>query len=227
MFGFDFAILSTPVPEVVLVVSIAAMFAGSFIAIFQDNIKRMLAYSSVAQIGYITLGFSLASIDGLTGSLVHIFNHAMMKGALFMLVGGIALQLGSVRLKDMAGIGREMPWTMAGFVIAGASMLGVPGTVGFVSKWYLALGALEFGAWWIVALLVISSLLVLAYMGRVVEVAYFRPRPDGAATLQDPPKIMLLMAWLLIAGCVYFGISTDFTLGTARDAANALIGTAP
>jgi multicomponent Na+:H+ antiporter subunit D len=175
-------------------------------------------------VGYITLGFSLASLDGLTGSLVHIFNHAMMKGALFMLVGGIALQLGSVRLKDMAGIGRVMPVTMAGFVVAGASMLGVPGTVGFVSKWYLALGAFESGAWWIVALLVMSSLLVLVYMGRVIEVAYFRARPAGATPAQDPPAIMLLMAWLLIAGCVYFGIDTDFTLGTARDAASALMG---
>ncbi len=227
VFGFDFAILTTPVPEVILVMSVAAMFAGSFIAMFQDNVKRMLAYSSVAQIGYITLGFSLASVDGLTGSFVHIFNHAMMKGALFMLLGGIALQLGSVRLKDMAGIGREMPLTMAGFVIAGASMLGVPGTVGFVSKWYLALGALEHSAWWIVALLVLSSLLVLAYMGRVVEVAYFRSRPEGAAPLQDAPKIMLLMSWLLIAACIYFGIDTEFTLGTAHDAASALIGTAP
>ena len=87
VFGFDFAILGTSVPEVILVLSITAMFVGSFIAMFQDNVKRMLAYSSIAQIGYITLGFSLASIDGLTGSLVHIFNHAMMKGALFI-VGG-------------------------------------------------------------------------------------------------------------------------------------------
>ena len=227
VFGFDFVILATPVPEVILVTSVAAMFAGSFIAMFQSNVKRMLAYSSVAQIGYITFGFSLASIDGLTGSLVHIFNHAVMKGALFMLVGGIALQLGSVRLKDMEGIGREMPLTMAGFVVAGATMLGVPGTVGFVSKWYLALGALENDAWWAVGLLVMSSLLVLVYMGRVVEVVYFRPRPAGAPAAKDPPGIMLLMAWLLIAGCIYFGINTDFTLGTARDAANVLIGTAP
>jgi multicomponent Na+:H+ antiporter subunit D len=124
----------------------------------------------------------------------------------------------------MAGIGRVMPMTMAGFVIAGASMLGVPGTVGFVSKWYLALGAFENGAWWIVALLVISSLLVLVYMGRVIEVAYFRARPADAATVQDPPAIMLLMAWTLIAGCVYFGIDTDFTLGTARNAAIVLMG---
>ena len=96
------------------------------------------------------------------------------------------MQLGSVRLKDMEGIGHEMPLTMAGFVIAGTSMLGVPGTVGFVSKWYLALGALEHDAWWVVALLVMSSLLVLVYMGRVVEVAYFRPRPRRSNSGQGP-----------------------------------------
>ncbi len=224
VFGFGFAIEQTPIPEVIMVLSLVAIFAGSFSAIFQENVKRMLAYSSVAQIGYITLGIALANATGLTGSLVHIFNHAVMKGALFMLVGGIALQVGTVRLSDMAGVGKAMPLTMFGFVLGGFSMLGVPGTVGFVSKWYLAVGALDNGWWWVVALLMLSSLLVLAYMGRVIEVAFFRERPEGAAALKEAPKSMIMTAWVFILACVYLGFDTSFTVGVAEQAVDVLMG---
>ncbi len=223
VFGFGFAIEQTPIPEMVLLLSVAAIFAGSFTAIFQENVKRMLAYSSVAQIGYITLGIAIANATGLTGSLVHIFNHAVMKGALFMLIGGIALQIGTVRLSDLAGAGRQMPLTFFGFVLGGFSMLGVPGTVGFVSKWYLAIGALENGWWWLVILLMLSSLLVLVYMGRVIEIAFFRERPAGAPVLSDPPKAMIMTSWVFILACIYLGFDTGFTVGVAQDAVSALL----
>jgi multicomponent Na+:H+ antiporter subunit D len=224
VFGFSFSIEQTPIPELILALSIAAIFVGSLTAIFQENVKRMLAYSSVAQIGYITLGIAIANATGLTGSLVHIFNHAVMKAALFMLVGGIALQIGTVRISDMAGVGKQMPLTMFGFVLGGFSLLGVPGTVGFVSKWYLAIGALENGWWWLVVLLMLSSLLVLAYMGRIVEVAFFRERPAGAPDLKDPPKSMILTSWVFILACIYLGFDTSFTVGVAQDAVSVLVG---
>jgi multicomponent Na+:H+ antiporter subunit D len=224
VFGFAFSIEQTPIPQLVLWLSIAAIFAGSLTAIYQENVKRMLAYSSVAQIGYITLGIAIANATGLTGSLVHIFNHAVMKGALFMLVGGIALQIGTVRLSDLAGAGRQMPMTFFGIVLGGFSMLGVPGTVGFVSKWYLAIGALENGWWLLVILLMLSSLLVLVYMGRVIEVAFFRERPAGAPVLKDPPKAMIMTSWVFILACIYLGFDTGFTVGVAQDAVSVLIG---
>jgi multicomponent Na+:H+ antiporter subunit D len=224
VFGFAFSIEQTPIPELLLVLSLLAIFAGSLTAIFQENVKRMLAYSSVAQIGYITLGIAIANATGLTGSLVHIFNHAVMKGALFMLIGGIALQIGTVRISDMAGIGKQMPLTMFGFVIGGLSLLGVPGTVGFVSKWYLAVGALENGWWWLVVLLMLSSLLVLVYMGRVIEVAFFRERPVGAPVLKDPPKAMIMTSWVFILACIYLGFDTSFTVGVAEQAVSVLVG---
>jgi multicomponent Na+:H+ antiporter subunit D len=224
VFGFAFSVEQTPIPELLLVLSLLAIFAGSLTAVFQENVKRMLAYSSVAQIGYITLGIAIANAAGLTGSLVHIFNHAVMKGALFMLIGGIALQIGTVRISDMAGIGKQMPLTMFGFVIGGFSLLGVPGTVGFVSKWYLAVGALENGWWWLVVLLMLSSLLVLVYMGRVIEVAFFRERPVGAPVLKDPPKAMIMTSWVFILACIYLGFNTSFTVGVAEQAASVLVG---
>ncbi|MGY6708731.1 MAG: monovalent cation/H+ antiporter subunit D family protein [Rhizobiaceae bacterium] len=223
IFGFELVFELHPVGEVLLVLSIAGMFAASLVAIFQENIKRMLAWSSVAQIGYITLGVSLANMTGLTGSLVHLFNHALIKGGLFFAVGGMALMAGGVKLSDLAGIGRRMPLTMAAFVIAGLSLVGVPGTVGFVSKWYLVLGAFEAGLWWAAFLILITSLMAVVYLGRFVEIAYFREPEGGAAAASDPPLSMLLPTWILVIACVAFGVNAELTAGTAGMAAEVLI----
>jgi len=208
-------------PDVMLVLSLAAIFAASTVAIFQSDVKRMLAYSSVAQIGYITLGIGIGTRLALTGGIVHLFNHAVMKGALFLLLGGIAYRIGNVTLDRLAGLGRRMPVTTAGLVIAGLSLVGTPGTVGFVSKWYLAQGALERGWWWLVALIVVGSLLPVVYLGRVVEVAYFRPAPADSALREATPQ-MLAAAWILVIACVWFGLDTSLTVDVASRAAEAL-----
>ena len=142
------------------------MFSASIVAIFQDNIKRMLAYSSVAQIGYMILGLSFASVTGLTACILHLFNHALMKGGLFLALGCIVYQLGSADISKFAGLGRRMPWTFAAIVVGGLSVIGVPLTVGFISKWYLVLAALESGQWWVAILILIGSLLAVVYMWR-------------------------------------------------------------
>jgi len=222
IFGAAFVFEDLPVTPILLVMSVAAMFAASIVAIFQGNVKRMLAYSSVAQMGYITLGIALATPIGLTGGIVHLFNHALMKGALFMALGCVALRIGGCRLDAMAGIGRRMPLTMAAFVVAGLSLIGVPGTVGFVSKWYLALGAIEAGWWWLAFLIVGSSLLAVVYIGRVVEVAWFRAPTGIAAEATDPPLSMLIPTWILAAACIAFGLDAGFTAGVAAQAADAL-----
>lgn len=222
IYGFETVFVDHPVGEILLVLSVAAMFLASLVAIFQDDIKRMLAYSSVAQVGYITLGIALANHTGLTGGIVHLFNHALMKGALFMAVGCMALQAGSVRLSALAGIGRRMPLTMAAFVLAGLSLIGVPGTVGFISKWYLALGAFEKGWWWLAFLIVASSLLAVVYIGRVVEAAYFREPSGATAGASEAPASMLVPLFLLAAACVAFGIDADLTAGVAGRAAEVL-----
>ncbi|MGE0256529.1 MAG: monovalent cation/H+ antiporter subunit D family protein [Alphaproteobacteria bacterium] len=208
-------------PDVLLVLSLAAIFAASTVAIFQSDVKRMLAYSSVAQIGYITLGIGIGTRLALAGGIVHLFNHAVMKGALFLLLGGIAYRIGNVTIDRLAGLGRRMPLTTAGLVIAGLSLVGTPGTVGFVSKWYLAQGALERGWWWLVALIVVGSLLPVIYLGRVVEAAYFRPTPADCPLREATPQ-MLVFAWVLVAACVWFGLDTGLTVDVASRAAEAL-----
>jgi len=213
--------------EIMMGLALLAMFVASFVAIFQNNVKRMLAYSSVAQIGYMILGISFATVTGLTGGIVHLFNHALMKGALFMAMGCIYMRINSVKLEDMGGLGRTMPLTMAAFVVAGLSLIGVPLTVGFVSKWTLIQAALEKGWWPLAVLILLSSLLAVIYIWRIVEVAYFRPAPEGAPEAEQASMTMLVPMWILAGACVWFGVDATATLDVARAAAAYLLGAAP
>lgn len=224
VFGVALDFKSLPVSHVLLVLSVAAMFIASILAVFEENVKRMLAYSSLAQIGYITLGISLANVAGLTGGIVHLFNHAIMKTALFMALGAIAYRIGSTQLCDLAGIGRRMPLTMTSFVIGGLALIGVPGTAGFISKWYLAVGALDRGWWPLVFLIVASSLIAVVYIGRVVEFAWFREPSKLAAQAKDPPLSMMLPLLALSAATIYFGLDTEASASIAQKIAQALLG---
>jgi multicomponent Na+:H+ antiporter subunit D len=209
---------------VLMSLGLAAMFVGSLVAIYQDNVKRMLAYSSVAQIGYMVLGLSFANEYGLTGGLVHVFNHAIMKCGLFLVLACVLLRTGSTRLSAFEGLGRRMPLTFAAFVVGGLSMVGVPLTVGLVSKWYLVLGALEAGLWPVAVLILVSSILALVYIWRVVEVGYFKAPPEGSEAVTEAPFSMLLPTWILIGSTVVFGVWTSLSAGVASAAARMLIG---
>ncbi len=213
-----------PTEQALLVLALAGMFAASTIAIFQTDLKRLFAYSSVGQVGYIILGLSFDSANGLTASILHLFNHGITKGAIFMLLGGVALTMGGTSLARVQGLARVMPLTSFGILLCGLSLIGVPGTAGFVSKWYLLIAALEKGQWWLAFLILGSSLLALAYVWRFVEVAYFRePRAD-IATAKEAPLSMLVPAGLLVLATLYFGLDTRFTVGTAVQAAAQLLG---
>ncbi|MEE8334729.1 MAG: monovalent cation/H+ antiporter subunit D family protein [Alphaproteobacteria bacterium] len=224
VFRVDLSFGVMPLDMVLLGLAVIAMFAASTVAIFQNNLKRMLAYSSVAQIGYMILGISFTNVTGLTATLLHLFNHAMMKGGMFLALGCIVLRVGSATIGDLHGIGRRMPWSTAAFVIGGLSLIGVPLTVGFISKWYLVLAAIERGWWGVGLLIVLSSLLAVAYIWRVVEIAYFQRPPTGAAHVEEAPLSMLIPTWILIGASVYFGINTELTVDVAGRAAVALFG---
>lgn len=224
LFGSDFALEVTFLAEFLMALALVGVFAASITAIFQNNIKRLLAYSSVAQVGYIVLGVSFFSVTGLTGGIVHLFNHAMMKGALFMALGAMFYRLGSVHIDRMRGLGRQMPLTMFAFVIGGLSLIGLPLTVGFISKWYLILAALERGWWPIAGLVLLSSLLAIAYVWRVVEVAYFRDPPTHHPHVKEAPLSLLVPTWILVLANIYFGVDTTLTVGVAENAARSLLG---
>ena len=227
VFGETAVFQRLPMEELMLVLALAGMFVASTVAIFQDNLKRLFAYSSVAQIGYSVLGISFDSLTGLTATIVHLVNHALTKGGLFLLLGAVIAGMGGVTLARVQGIGRVMPLTSLGIVICGLSLIGVPGTAGFVSKWYLILAALEKGQWWLVFLIVLSSLLAVAYVWRFVEVAYFHaPRADLAGA-REAPLALALPAWILVAATLWFGIDASLTVGSASRAAGQLLGIAP
>lgn len=223
IFGPELAFEQLHLDAVLLPLALIAMFVASLVAVFQRDVKRMLAYSSLAQVGYMVLGLSLVSKDGLAGGIVHLFNHALTKSAMFLALACVVLRLGSTRLDDLAGLGRKMPWTMAAFTVGGLSLIGVPMTAGFVSKWYLVRGALGDGRWVVAVAILASSLLALAYVWRVVEVVYFRAPGGLAVEAREAPLSILGPTWLLIAGVLYFGVRASFTGGLAEQAALLLL----
>lgn len=224
VFGQSQVFGQLPMQEAMLLLALAGMFAASATAIFQSDLKRLFAYSSVGQIGYIILGLSFDSTSGLTATILHLFNHGITKGAIFMLLGLVALVMGGTSLARIQGLGKRMPLTSLGMVICGLSLIGVPGTAGFISKWYLLLAALEQGQWWLVFLILLSSLLAVAYVWRFVEAAYFREPREDLDAKATVPWSMALPAALLVAATVYFGLSTAFTVGSASQAATFLMG---
>ena len=224
LFGPEFSFEVMTLGPVLMVLSIAAMLIGSTIAIFQDDVKRSLAYSSVAQIGYMVLGISFATVLGVTGGMLHLFNHALIKAALFLALGCLFWRTGSVSIEAMRGLGKRMPWTMAAIVAGGLSLIGVPLTVGFISKWYLLLAAIDSGLWWISIFVLISSLLAIIYVWRLVEAAYLSPAPDGAEW-GEAPLVMLIPTWTLVLANFYFGVDTRVSVGVAEQAAKFLLGT--
>jgi multicomponent Na+:H+ antiporter subunit D len=223
VFNPGFAFEQLALTYIVLPLAIVAVLSASLVAIFQDNLKRMLAYSSVAQIGYILIGFALVSATGLQAALLHVFNHALMKGALFMALGAMAWHLGTVKLSNIAGLGKQMPLTMLAFVIGGMSLIGLPLTAGFISKWYLILAAMQQGWWWLVIVILIGSLMAAVYVWRVVETAYFKPA-NHTQNIKEAPLGLLIPTWILVLANVYFGLETSLTVDVTEQAAKTLFG---
>jgi multicomponent Na+:H+ antiporter subunit D len=232
VFGESLVFEQLPLPQVMLGLSLAAMFIASFVACHQSNLKRLFAYSSIGQVGYITLGLSFDSVHGLGASIMHLVNHGVAKAGLFLLVGGIAWRLARPASREHAqptfdrldGLARQMPLTSLGIVVAGLSLIGVPGTAGFITKWHLIVAAMEQGQHWLVAAIVLSSLLAVAYVWRFVEAAYFRAPPPGAER-REAPASMLVPAWLLVVASIWFGLDTTYTAGPALEAADQLLRT--
>ena len=225
VFGGAALFSSFAIDEALAFLGMLSMVAAALVAIFQNNIKRMLAYSSLSQIGYMILGLSLGNKAGLAGGIVHIFNHAVAKAALFMAIGCVLIRIKAIHIHEFAGLGKQMPVTMAAFVIGALSLIGVPTTVGFVTKWYLIEGAFENGNWLAVGVILVSGILAIIYTWQVIEVAYFQAPPEGRTEVQEAPIMMLAPMLLLATACLVFGLSGTWTMNIAIDAADTLINT--
>ena len=224
VFSPDYAFVGASFGYILAPLAITAMITCSFQAIFQSDVRRTLAYSSVAQLGYMILGVSIGTAAGLSAGLFHLFNHALMKGALFMALAGVVITHQGTKLDDFRGLGRVAPWTMTGFAIAGLSLIGVPLTAGFQSKISLISAALANGWWWAAMIIVFSSVLAVIYMGRILEAVFFQAPSNPRKVRKEAPLLILVPLWILALANVWIGINAAFPVGLAHDAAISVLG---
>jgi multicomponent Na+:H+ antiporter subunit D len=210
---------------VLMVIVSFGIILGSAVAIPQRNLKRMLAYSSIAMMGYILLGAAFLTERGLQGSIMHLFGHMFMKNTLFLAAGALLFKLDKKEIEDYVGIGRKMPITMLAFTVAALSMIGLPPFVGFISKWYLVLGALDVGGPTVIGfviILLLSSLMNAVYYMPIIIAAFFGESEEEDVEIDEAPLSMLIPMVLLAIGVLIFGILPNLPLALIRPAVTAL-----
>ena len=226
LYGIDM-LSTTPVFTMIKVMAIAGIILGSVVALRQRDLKRMVAYSSVAQIGYIFLGLSLVTGFSVTGAVLHILNHALIKSMMFLCVGIIVYHKKTSNIDELAGVGKEFPITMVAFGLGGFAMVGIPMLNGFISKWYISLGALEFGGieglLYLLVIIISSLLNGLYYLPVLVNAFLGGDRTKRTQT--DPIPITLIAPIVILAaGIVILGLMPFVPLQIAANAAQYLLG---
>ncbi|MCF6216327.1 MAG: monovalent cation/H+ antiporter subunit D family protein [Emcibacter sp.] len=203
IFGIDL-LQELPSTQFLLYLAGATVLLASLVAMRQDNLKARLAYSTVSQLGYITIGALLASSAGIIGGSMHIAMHAFGKITLFFCAGAILVAAHKSNISDMRGIGRQMPITMAAFFIASLSIIGVPPTGGTWSKWFLLMGTLETAQWGLMVVLMISSLLSIAYLLPIPYRAFFPGKGQAVdqAGIKEAPTASLIAICITATGCL-------------------------
>jgi multicomponent Na+:H+ antiporter subunit D len=212
VFRPSFSMELIPATTILCWVAAMAILFGCILALGQTDLKRMLAYILIAEVGYIAMGVGLANKAGLTGAILHILNDALMMACLFLVVGAIMYKLGLRNIRQFTYLHRKMPLTMAAFTVTALSVIGIPPTCGFFSKWYLVLGAIDANRWLFAAVLLISSLLNAILFFRVIENVYFEPavahnRGDhGEISMDEAPLSMLIPILIVTGGILSVGI---------------------
>ena len=224
VFGFEYIFETLNLADAVVWLATIAIIAGGFMALAQQNLKRMITYIIVCEIGYMVGGAWLGNDLGMTGAILHILNDALMTFALFLAVGNMVYKLKNVDMTDLQGLFGKMPWTMGAFVVAAFSIVGVPPTCGFFSKWYLILGAFEAGAYHFAAALVISSLICAILFFRVFEICFFEPMAEGhghghgeshaAVKIEEAPVSMVFVSILVSASLIVVGLFSGSIVNT-------------
>jgi multicomponent Na+:H+ antiporter subunit D len=206
------------VDNLALAVAAVTILVGSLLALGQNNLKARLAFSTVSQLSYIVMGAALLTPSGIVGGIAHLTNHAVSKITLFLCAGSIYVSTHKTDVSQLSGLAKQMPWTMAAFTLATLSLVGIPPASGFISKWYLAVGSVERGSMWTLAVLLISSLLSAAYLIPIVYRAYFEDAPDAAEhrVAEVPWMVVPLVLTALVS--VLLGLYPNPVLTLARSA---------
>ena len=222
VFGMEYIFEALNLADAVVWLGTIAILAGGIMALSQKNLKKMLTYIIVCEIGYMVGGAWLGNELGMTGAVLHILNDAIMTFALFLAVGNMVFRLGKVDLQNLQGLFGKMPWTMGGFVLAAFSIIGVPPTCGFFSKWYLLLGAFEKGAYHFAGALIISSLLCAVLFFKVFEICFFEPMQEGhghgdshpAVAMEEAPVSMLVVSGIVGLSLIIVGLYSGTIVNT-------------
>lgn len=223
MFPPGFSLETLPIFTILGWLSVAAIIAGGIWALAQKDLKTMLSYILIVEVGYIVMGISLGNRAGLTGSILHIMNDALMMACMFLIVAAVAYKTGNKDISQVTNLNKKMPFTMGAFVIAAISLIGLPPTCGFFSKWYLFLGTIDAGQWPFTVALVIGGLINAVLFFRIIETVYFKVRiergsPDALAcvvtnhddthekvVMDEAPLTMLLPILSLAAAILILG----------------------
>ncbi len=206
---------------VILPLSIIAMFAGTIMAIYEKDIKRLLAHSSVAQIGYITLAFAIGTKASIAAGFIHMFNHAIIKGGLFIAITSLGFYIQKrITINNLSGLGRTMPITFFCFVLCSLSLAGLPLTAGFISKLYLIKATISSDSIWIAILILISSALSVVYLWKMIEVMWMRE--GRKIVIKENPTIYLSLIFITFLN-IYFGLDASLVVDGSFEAAEKLI----
>jgi len=220
MFGF-----SETIGNILMVVAIASIFVGTLLAVVQDNVKRMLAYSSVAQMGYIALAFSFGTVFGIVGGFFQIITHALAKGALFMSVGSVLTNVHTKSMKEMGGLLDEMPVSAIGFMIGGLSIVGVPILTGFWSKLTIATAGIHEREFLIVGIIILTSVITLAYYSNAFKMVFLGEKSEHLKKVPTIKEsfIMAIPIILLTIVTIAIGIAPEPVIELLYSAAGQLI----
>ncbi len=216
VFTPEFAFNILAVSEPIVWLAVIAIVMGAILALGERNLKKMLTYIIIAEVGYMVGGAWLGNRVGMTGAILHIVNDALMTLCLFLVVGNIVHKVKGYAFEDLKGLFRKMPFTMCAFVVGALSIIGVPPTCGFFSKWYLISGAIQAGHYAFMVALLFSSLVNVVLFFRIIEIAFFEPFTDHHAhghdhqpePIDEAPLTMLVPLWIVAAALVIVGIYT-------------------
>ena len=197
--------------QLILFLSLIGVLLSTLYAVKQIEVKKMLAYSSVAQLSYIILAIALLTPEGLTASLVHVFNHSIIKTGLFLVVTILFINNKDVSIDDFSGLGSKYPLLMSAFLLLLLGLIGLPLTSGFISKWYLVSAILQSDYWYISVVVLITSFMTLFYVWLLIEKIYFSVSVNHDSSI--PTISQSLCIYLLAAITIYLGIETSLTLG--------------
>jgi len=213
VYGWHYLADDTVVMEILCWAGAAAVISGALIALTQEDLRRMFAYSSISQMGIIALGIGLANTSALTGAMLHIINDAVMKCVLFMAAAMILFRFDISKVSSLWQLRGRAPWTSAAIGVTGFSLIGLPPFCGFFGKWYVLTGALEDERWVLAGAIIVGSLITAGYVFRLLEQLYFNKRSPSDAPAEGP-GVMVLAIVALAAGIVLIGLGSEWIVTT-------------